>query len=82
MSNAQALRNQPLYGTVVANNAVAVVVPLPAVTANSVVLLSLSSGGAVGANAGVARVTAQTAGTGFSITGGAADTSTYRYVVF
>jgi hypothetical protein len=81
MSNAQAQFHPTIYGTVVANNAVAVAVPLPAVTATSTVILSLNNGGAAGANAGQARVTSVTAGTGFSITGGVADKSTYRYLV-
>ena len=82
MSNAQVLVQTPLYGELTANNAVAVNVALPAVSASSVVLLSLKAGGAVGANAGSAKVVSVTAGTGFSVVGGAADTSVYKYIVF
>ena len=79
MSDAQVFSLGPRYGSVTANNAGVVNVPLPSVTANSVVLLSVKT--AVGANAGVAYVSSLTAGTGFSIVGGAADTSVYNYVV-
>ena len=80
MSNAQVFSNPPKYGQVVANNAVAVPVALPSVTADSIVLLCVSS--AVGLNAGAGRVVSVTPGTGFSIVGGAVDTSTYKYLVF
>ena len=82
MSNAQVLVQTPLYGEVTANNGAAVPVALPAINTSSVVLLSLKAGAAAGANAGAAKVTSVTAGTGFSITGGAADTSVYKYLVF
>lgn len=81
MSNAQVLKQTPLYGEVTANNAVAVAVALPAVGADSMVLLSVKAGAAAGANAGSAKVVSVTAGTGFSIVGGAADTSVYKYLV-
>ena len=82
MSNAQNFVSPPLYGEVTANNAVAVNVVLPAISASSVVLLSLKAGAAVGVNAGSAKVVSVTAGTGFSVVGGAADTSVYKYIVF
>jgi hypothetical protein len=83
MSNAQVFNQLPIYGTTpAANNATPVAVAVPAITASSVVLLSLASGAPAGANAGQARVVSQTAGTGFSFASGAADTSVYKYVVF
>ena len=70
-------------GVVVANNAVAVPVANVSLTASSVIILSPTA--LVGANAGQARISAfaaGAAGTGsFSIVSGAADTSTYRWMV-
>ncbi len=68
----------PQFGTVTANNAVAVPVANTAITANSIVLIWLKT--ATGAQAGLAVVTL-TAGVGFSIASGAADTSVYNYMI-
>lgn len=66
-------------GTFVANNGTPVVVACAGLTANSVVLPTVKT--AVGANAGAAIVVSATPGASFTIASGAADTSTYNYVV-
>lgn len=66
-------------GTFTADNGTGVDVPCAGITANSVVLLSVKT--ATGANAGAANVVAITAGTGFQVKSGVADTSVYNYVV-
>jgi len=68
-----------LTGSVVANNAVAVVVSDCRIQATSFVMLGLPNA-RVGANAGDAYVSAVSSGQ-FTIVGGTADTSTYPYYV-
>ena len=67
------------FGTFICNGATPVVVANVNLTANSVVVITLKTiGGTVGA---VPAVSAVTAGTGFSTTGTASDTSTYNYLI-
>lgn len=65
-------------GTLVLNGATPVVVLEPNVTATSFIGLSLKT---VGGTVGPYQITAVTAGTGFSVTGTALDTSTLTYNV-
>jgi hypothetical protein len=66
-------------GTFVANGATSVTVAQTAVTAASIILISLNTvGGTVGA---IPAVQTLTAGTGFTVAGTASDTSTYNYMV-
>ncbi len=66
-------------GTFTANGTSAVTVTNSAVTADSVVIVSLKTvGGTVGA---VPSVKTVTAGTGFTISGTASDTSVYNYKI-
>ena len=67
------------FGTVVAVNNTAVVKNTTAITANSVVLLTVKT--AAGADAGQAVVSAVVAGTSFTINSGADDQSTYNYMI-
>ena len=69
----------PQFGEVTANNAVAVVVNNTAITADSIIVLTVKT--PVGANAGQAVVVAKVAGASFSIASGAADTSVYKYSI-
>lgn len=66
-------------GTFAANNTNPVSVSNTNVTANSIILLTVKT--ATGANAGQAYVSSTTDSTGFSITSGPADTSTYNYMI-
>jgi hypothetical protein len=67
-------------GTFVCNGASAVTVTEPAVTANSSIVITLKTvGGTVSPS--VPYITTITAGTGFTVTGTASDTSTYNYLV-
>lgn len=68
----------PVYGTVVANGATPVPVSNTAVTANSIITLTLKT---VGGTAHGAFVSSATAGSGFSINSLASDTSTYNYEI-
>ena len=66
-------------GTFTANGASVVTVVDAAITANSQILISLKTvGGTVGA---IPVVKTKTAGTGFTVTGTASDTSVYAYTV-
>ena len=66
------------YGTFVGNGTAAITVADPGTTLNSVIIPSLHTvGGSVGA---LPTVTTITAGTGFTITCTASDTSTYNYL--
>ena len=66
-------------GTFVANGTAAITVAAPQVTANSIILITLSVvGGTVGA---IPAVQTKTAGTGFTVSGTASDTSTYDFLV-
>ena len=65
-------------GTFVLNGATPVTVANTAVTAGSMIIVTLLTvGGTVGA---IPAVTSITPGTGFTITGTASDTSTYNYL--
>lgn len=69
-----------MNGTVTLNGATDVVVANATVTANSVIPFTFKTlGGTQGAQP---KVTAITAGTGFSVAGTALDTSVYNYRVF
>lgn len=71
------LAGKATAGTFVINGVTPVTVANAAVTANSVVLITLKTpGGTVGA---VPAIQTITAGTGFTVLGTAADTSTYNY---
>jgi len=66
-------------GTFVLNGATPVTVSALGVTANSNILITLSSvGGTVGA---LPAVQTKTAGTGFTVAGTASDTSTYDFLI-
>lgn len=66
-------------GTFVANGVTPVTVANAAVTANSLVLITLKTvGGTVGAIPHAATITP---GTGFTVVGSASDTSTYNYAL-
>lgn len=66
-------------GTFIANGATPVVVADKGVTANSIILITLKTvGGTVSPNA--PNVLTITPGTGFTVGGTAADTSTYNWV--
>lgn len=66
-------------GTFVADGTNTVTVADPAVTAESMILIGLKTvGGTVGA---IPSVKTKTAGTGFTVSGTASDTSTYTYVI-
>ncbi len=66
-------------GTFVLNGATPVTVSAPLVTANSIILVTLNTvGGTVGA---LPAPQTKTAGTGFTISGTAGDTSTYDYLI-
>jgi hypothetical protein len=66
-------------GTFVANGASSVTVANANVTATSIILISLNTvGGTVGAIPAVKTITV---GTGFTVAGTAADTSTYNYII-
>ena len=82
MSNSESLVKYSLFSTadVVANNNVAVDVALATIKWGDLVFLKMQGAGA-GANANSAYVVSITAGTGFRIVSGAADTSTYTYTV-
>lgn len=67
------------FGTVVAVNDTAVVQNTTAITANSVVLLTVKT--TAGADAGQAVVSAVVAGTSFTIKSGVDDQSTYNYMI-
>jgi hypothetical protein len=69
----------PQYGEVQANNAGLVPVANTAITADSIIVLTVRT--ATGAQAGQANVVSKTPGTGFSIASGAADTSFYKYCI-
>jgi len=75
---AKLIAGQPSnLGTFTCNGATGVVVADTNVTANSVIVVTLKTvGGTVGA---IPRCTAITAGTGFTVTGTASDTSIYNY---
>lgn len=66
-------------GTFVANEATPVVVADDRVTADSVIMFGLKTAG--GTIAGQPFVVSVTPGVGFSVEAGAADTSTYNYVL-
>jgi hypothetical protein len=67
------------FGTFVCNGTTAVTVVEPAVALGDVIVVGLRVvGGTVGA---VPSVKTITAGTGFTISGTASDTSTYQYAV-
>lgn len=70
-----AMRN----GTVTLNDATPVTVANTNVTANSIIVFTLKTvGGTVGAYPTVDTITP---GTGFTVSGGASDTSTYNYLI-
>lgn len=79
MSLAQAFSNLGPFGTVTANATTPVAEAVPSISADSVVILSLKTVG--GSAPGQAFVSSLTAGTGFSITSLANDTSVYNYYV-
>ena len=75
----QAAQVRLTSGTFVANGTSTVTTTQAAVTATSMILISLNTvGGTVGA---IPVVTTITAGTGFTTVGTASDTSTYNYLV-
>jgi hypothetical protein len=66
-------------GTVTLNESTPVTVSAPAVTANSVIIFTLkTAGGIVGAYPTIQTITP---GTGFTVEGGASDTSTYNFLI-
>ena len=70
-----------MHGTVTLNGATGVVVANANVTANSIIVFTLKTiGGTPSPSA--PNVTAITAGTGFTVSGTAGDTSVYNYRVF
>jgi len=70
--------NRPVTtGTVTLNESTPVTVAAPLVTANSNIVFTLKTvGGTVGAYPTIQTITP---GTGFTVEGGASDTSTYNY---
>lgn len=66
-------------GTVTLTDSTPVTVAAPAVTANSVIVFTLKTiGGSVGAYPAIQTITP---GVGFTVEGGASDTSTYNYLI-
>lgn len=69
----------PVSGTFTANGATSVTVANTKITANSSVIITLKTvGGTVGAIPSIKTITA---GTGFTVSGTASDTSVYNYKI-
>lgn len=66
-------------GSVTASDTTPVAVSATTVTADSIIVLTVTT--ATGANAGEAHVVSKTPGVGFFIASGAEDTSVYKWII-